>query len=185
MSDLIAIAFDSPTEADSVLAKLQELRKEYLVDIEDAVIAVRNAQGQVNLKQSVNLPALGAASGGMSGLLWGGLVGLLFLNPLAGMAVGGVIGAGAGALSGSLTDYGIDDDFIRKLGATIPPNSSALFVLVRKVQPEKVLAELKGVHGRVLRTSLSPEQEKKLQAALSAPGVLTPSGLSGEAPAGA
>jgi uncharacterized membrane protein len=88
------------------------------------------------------------------------------MNPLAGFVLGGAIGAGAGALSGSLVDYGINDDFIKSLGETIPPNSSALFILVRKVQPEKVLAELSGVKGKVLRTSLSPEQEKKLQEAL-------------------
>ena len=58
-------------------------------------------------------------------------------------------------------------DFIKSLGETIPNNSSALFVLVRKVQPGKVLAELEGLRGRVLKTSLSPEQESKLQAALS------------------
>lgn len=90
---------------------------------------------------------------------------MLFLNPLAGFAIGGALGAGAGALSGSLTDYGIDDEFIKSLGNTIPNNSSAL--LVRKVQPEKVLAEFSGLRGRVLKTSLSPEQEQKLQAALS------------------
>jgi len=80
---------------------------------------------------------------------------------------GSAIGAGAGALSGSLVDYGINDDFVKSLAETIPPNSSALFILVRKVQPEKVLAELSGVKGKVLRTSLSPEQEKKLQEALA------------------
>ncbi|MCK8784607.1 DUF1269 domain-containing protein [Roseomonas sp. NAR14] len=176
MSDLIAVAFDSPTEADSVLLKLTEMRKEYLIDLEDAVVVVRDAAGVVHLKQSINLTTIGATSGGMSGMLWGGLVGLLFLNPLAGMAVGGALGAGMGALSGSLADYGIDDKFIKELGSTIAPNSSALFVLLRKVQPEKVLAELQGVHGRVLRTSLSPEKEQKLQEALSAPGVLTHGG---------
>jgi uncharacterized membrane protein len=85
---------------------------------------------------------------------------------LAGLVLGSAIGVGAGALSGSLSDYGINDDFIKSLAETIPPNSSALFILVRKVQPEKVLAELSGVKGKVLRTSLSPEQEKKLQQAL-------------------
>jgi uncharacterized membrane protein len=70
------------------------------------------------------------------------------------------------ALTGSLIDYGINDDFIKSLAETIPPNSSALFILVRKAQPEKILAELPGVKGKVLRTSLSPEQEKKLKEAL-------------------
>lgn len=167
MSDLIVIGFDAPDEADKVLVKLNGLKKEYLIDLEDAVVVVRDAEGKVHLKQSLNLTAIGASSGLLSGALWGGLVGLLFLNPLAGFAIGGAVGAGAGALSGSLTDYGIDDNFIKSLGDTIANNSSALFVLVRKVQPEKVLAEFEGLRGRVLKTSLSPEQEKKLQEALS------------------
>lgn len=167
MSDLIVIGFDSTEEADRVLLKLNSLRKEYLIDLEDAVVVVRDDTGKVHLKQSLNLTALGATSGLISGSLWGGLVGLLFLNPLAGFAIGGALGAGTGALSGSLADYGIDDDFIKQLAETIPSNSSALFVLVRKVQPEKVLAEFSGLRGKVLKTSLSPEQEAKLQEALS------------------
>ncbi len=175
MSDLIVVGFDTPDEADKVLVKLAGLKKEYLIDLEDAVVVVRDETGKVHLKQSLNLTAIGASSGLLSGALWGGLVGLLFLNPLAGFAIGGAVGAGAGALSGSLSDYGIDDNFIKSLGETIPNNSSALFVLVRKVQPEKVLAELQGLRGRVLKTSLSPDQEKRLQEALS--------GVTGAAPA--
>jgi uncharacterized membrane protein len=167
MTDLVAVAFEDKQEADRALGELQRLQREFLVDLADAVVAIRGADGKVQLKQSVNLVGAGAASGGLSGALWGTLVGLLFLNPLAGMAVGGAVGAGAGALSGSLMDYGIEDDFIRELAETLQPDSSALFVLVRKVQPEKVLAELKPFRGRVLRTSLSPEDEARLQAALS------------------
>jgi uncharacterized membrane protein len=167
MAELVAIGFDNVQEADRVLTELARLQKEYLIDLEDAVVAIRQPDGQVNLKQSVNLVGVGAASGGLSGAMWGSLVGLLFLNPLAGMAVGGLIGAGSGALSGSLVDYGIDDKFIRSIADTLQPNTSALFVLVRKAQPEKVLSELSGFRGKVLRSSLSPEQEAKLQAALS------------------
>lgn len=167
MSDLVAIAFDKPEEADRVLTELVRLKKEYLIDLEDAVIVIRQPDGVVNLKQSVNLLGIGAASGGIQGALWGTLVGLLFLNPLAGFAVGALVGAGAGALSGSLIDYGIDDDFIRSLAQDLKPESSALFLLVRKAQPERVLAELSRFRGHVLRTSLSPEQEGRLQAALS------------------
>jgi uncharacterized membrane protein len=174
MSELIVVGFDSPEEADRVLVRLAGLKKEYLIDLEDAVVVVRDTEGKVHLKQSLNLTAVGATSGLLSGSIWGGLVGLLFLNPLAGFAIGGALGAGAGALSGSLTDYGIDDEFIESLGNTIPNNSSALFILVRKVQPEKVLAEFPDLRGRVLKTSLSPEQEKKLQAALSGAAAASP-----------
>ena len=167
MADLIVVGFDQPDEADKVLLQLAQLRREYLIDLEDAVVVVRDESGKLHLKQSFNLAAIGATSGLASGGLWGALLGLLFLNPLAGFVIGGALGAGTGAISGSLMDYGIDDNFIRSLGETIPANSSALFVLVRKAQPEKVLAELSNVKGRVLRTSLSPDQEKRLREALA------------------
>jgi uncharacterized membrane protein len=166
MAELIVLGFDNTEEADRVLLKLSKLKKEYLIDIEDAVVAVRDEAGKVHLKQSINLVAAGATSGFLTGGLWGTLVGLLFMNPAAGLVLGGAIGAGAGALTGSLVDYGINDDFIKSLAETLPVNSSALFILVRKVQPEKVLAELSGIKAKVLRTSLSPDQEKKLQEAL-------------------
>jgi len=186
MAELVVVGFDNPNDADRVLTELTRLKKEYLIDLEDAVVAIRDADGAVRIKQSVNLVRMGAASGGLSGAVWGGLIGLLFLNPLAGFAIGGMVGAGSGALSGSMIDYGIDDEFIKSLGATLKPDSSALFLLIRKSQPEKVLAELSGFKGRVLRSSLSPEQEAKLQAALSRAHVPSPSdGVAGAAAAAA
>lgn len=167
MSELVVIGFDTPHEADRVLTELARLRKEYLIDLEDAVVAIRDPDGAVRIKQSINLVGIGAAQGGLSGALWGSLVGLLFLNPLIGFAVGGAIGAGSGALSGSMVDYGIDDNLIKQIGQTLQPDTSALFLLIRKVQPEKVLSELSGFKGRVIRSSLSPDQEAKLQAALA------------------
>src|SRR5262245_12209108 len=128
--------------------------------MEDAVVAIKDAKGKVKLHQAVNLTAAGAASGGF----WGTLIGLIFLNPLLGLAVG----AGAGAVSGALTDVGINDHFMKNLAATMKPGSSALFVLVRKATPDKVLEELMGTGGTILKTSLSHEDEAKLQAALSA-----------------
>lgn len=167
MSDLVVIGFENTHKADEVLVRLRKLRREYLIDLEDAVIAVRDEKGEIHLKQSINLTAIGASSGLLSGSLWGAVVGLIFLNPLAGFLLGGAIGAGTGALTGSLSDYGINDDFIKSLSETIPVNSSALFILARKVQAERVLAELSDVKGKVLRTSLSPDQEKRLQEALA------------------
>jgi len=168
MAELIVIGFDDKSEADRVLAELHRLQREYLIDLEDAVIAIRHPDGKVHLKQSMSLVGPAAATGGISGMLWGTLVGILFLNPLAGLAVGGVLGLGTGALSGSLVDYGINDNFMRELAETLKPGSSALFILVRKAQPEKVLAALGDVHGHILRTSLSAEQEEKLASALAA-----------------
>ena len=169
MSELIVVGFEDTEQADRALTELVRLTKEHLVDLEDAVVAIRSPDGTVRIKQSVNLVGIGAAQGGLSGALWGSLVGLLFLNPLLGFAAGAAVGAGSGALAGSLGDYGIDDDLIRSIGETLQPNTSALFVLVRKAQPEKVLAEVSGAgfRGRVIRSSLSPEREQRLQAALS------------------
>ena len=167
MSNLVVFDFDGIHTADEVLNKLRSLQKEYLIDLEDACVVERDRGGKIHIKQAVNLAGAGAAMGGLRGAMWGTLVGLLFLNPLAGMAIGGIAGAGVGALSGSLTDYGIRDDFIRKLGETIPEGSSALFVLFRSVTEDKVLPEIERYKPRVLKTSLSNEAEEKLRAALS------------------
>jgi uncharacterized membrane protein len=167
MSTLVVLGFDGIHTADEVLNRLRSLHKEYLIDLEDACVVERETNGKVYIKQAVNLTVQGATIGGGSGAMWGAIVGLLFLNPLAGMAIGAATGAGIGALSGSLSDYGINDDFIKKLSSTIPEGSSALFVLFKKVNEDKVLPELEPYKPRVLKTSLSNEEEKRLTAALS------------------
>lgn len=188
MAELIVVAFDDPYEADRMLTELTRLQREHLVDLEDAVVTVRGPDGKVRIKQSVNLVGQGAASGAAFGSMWGALIGLLLLNPLAGLVVGGAVGAGTGALSGKAVDYGINDDFIRELANQLEPDRSALFVLVRKAQPEKVLAELSKLRGgKVLRSSLSPAQEARLQAALNGGGTAagdpTGGGAATQAPA--
>lgn len=167
MSDLVCIAFKGRDTADHVLNDLRSMQKAHLVDLEDACVVTRDQEGKLHLKQAVNLVATGAISGGTWGALWGTLVGILFMNPLAGLVTGAAAGAGGGALSGALVDYGIDDDFIRSLGEQICPNSSALFVLLRKVTLDKVMPELGKYEGTVIRTSLSNEQERELREALS------------------
>lgn len=166
MSDLIVLDFNGIGTADDVLAKLRSMQKEHLIDLEDACVVVHTDAGKVQIKQALNMTGLGAASGASTGMLIGALAGLLVLNPLAGMAVGGLAGAGFGALSGSLADYGINDEFIKNLGNTIPPGSSALFMLVRRSTPDKVLPEVEPFKPRVLKTSLSKQQEDKLRTAL-------------------
>jgi len=160
MSTLVVIEYDEPYKAEETRLLLRKMQKDYLIDLEDAVVAVKDQQGKVKLHQAVNLTAAGAVSGGF----WGALIGLLFLNPVLGLA----IGAGAGAASGALTDVGINDKFMKELAGGMTPGSSALFVLVRKATPDKVLEELKGTGGKILKTSLTHEDEARLQAALSA-----------------
>lgn len=160
MSTLVVIGYDDEFKAEEVRLKLRKLQKDYLLDLEDAVVAVKDGSGKVKLHQAVNLTAAGAVGGGF----WGSLIGLIFLNPLLGAAVG----AAAGAASGALTDLGIDDGFMKELAATLKNGSSALFVLVRKATPDKVLEELQGSGGTILKSSLSHDDEAKLQGALSA-----------------
>ncbi len=152
MSTLVVVGYDDPYKAEEVRLKLRKLQSEYLLDLEDAVVAVKDEKGKVKLHQAVNLTADGAVSGGFCG----SLTGLIFLN------------AAAGAASGALTDVGINDHFMKELSATLIPGSSSLFVLVRNATPDRVLEELKGTGGKILKTSLSHEDESKLQAALSA-----------------
>ncbi len=81
MAELVVVGFDGPHEADRALTELVRLQREYLIDLEDAVVATRGPDGKLRLKQSVDLVGAGAASGGLWGAMWGSLVGLLFLNP--------------------------------------------------------------------------------------------------------
>lgn len=160
MSTLVVIGYNDLHKAEEVRLMLRKMQKDYLIDLEDAVVAVKDEKGKIKLHQAINLTAAGAASGGF----WGALIGLIFLNPLLGLAVG----ATAGAVSGALTDVGIDDQFMKELAGTLKPGSSVLFVLARKATPDRVLEELKGTGGKILKTSLSHDDEAKLQAALSA-----------------
>lgn len=160
MSTLVVVAYDDKYKAEEVRLMLRKMQQDYLIDLEDAVVAVKDEQGKVKLHQAINMTAAGAVSGGF----WGTLIGLIFMMPLLGLAAG----AAAGAVSGALTDVGIDDNFMKNLAETMKNGSSVLFVLVRKVTADKVLEQLAGTGGTVLKTSLTHEDEAKLQAALSA-----------------
>src|SRR5215470_15957864 len=158
MSDLVAIAFPTEAAAEDVRKKLLDMQQEYLIELADAVIAVKQPNGGVKLNQMFHPTAAGAATGAF----WGTLIGLLFLMPLAGAA----LGAAGGALGGALTDLGINDKFMKETAAAIKPGTAALFVLLRKITADKVLEGLKGEGGTVLKTSLDHTKEAALQAAL-------------------
>lgn len=167
MADLVVLDFDGTETADIVLGKLRDMRKEHLIDLLDAAVVIRPEEGDIQIKQSVNLTAIGAGSGMSTGALIGTLAGLLVLNPLGGFVVGGMAGAAMGALSGRLSDYGINDGFIKDLGQTIKPGTSALFTLVARATADKVIAEIREHEPRVLKTSLTQEQEDRLRALIS------------------
>jgi uncharacterized membrane protein len=111
------------------------------------------------MNQMVNLTAAGALSGGF----WGMLIGLIFLMPLVGTA----LGAASGALGGPLSDTGIKDDFMKDAAQALMPGSAGLFLLIRKMTTDKVLADLEGVGGTVLRTSFDHTNEQALRDALA------------------
>ena len=159
MSDLVAIVYPSEAKAEEVRQQLFKLQKQYLITISDAVIAIKTDSGGIKLNQLVNTTAIGA----ISGSFWGLLIGVLFLNPILGVAMG----AASGALGGALHDFGIDDTFMKELSANLQPNNAALFVLIKNMTADKVLKEIKDAGGIVLKTSLDETKEKALRDALA------------------
>jgi uncharacterized membrane protein len=154
MSNLVAIAYDDVDSAQQVMGSLTELQREHSLALDDAVIIERRHDGTIKLHQP---SAAGAGAAG--GALWGGVIGLLFLNPLLGMAIGAASGAAAGAMS----DFGVDDNFMKELGQRLQPGNAAVLVLVREATRDKVLPEVSKYGGQVIQSSLSDEQEAALQ----------------------
>jgi uncharacterized membrane protein len=161
MANLVAIAYDDVGQAQQVMGTVDELVQEHSLTLDDAVIVERRPSGKIKLHQ----PSL-AGRGAASGALWGGLIGLIFLMPLFGMAIGAASGAAAGALS----DYGIDDNFMKELGDKLPEGSAAVLVLVREATRDKVVPEISKYGGHLIQSSLSNEQETALQEALDRRG---------------
>jgi uncharacterized membrane protein len=160
MSDLVFIAFDSEEKAEEVRTKILEMQQEYLIDIGDAVIATRNDKGRIKLNQLFHTTGAGA----LSGAFWGMLIGWIFLLPFVGAAVG----AAGGALGGALTDVGISDNQMKQAAQdALQPGKAGLFLLIRKMTTDKVLADLKGVGGTVIRTSFDHAKENALKEALA------------------
>ncbi len=160
MSDLVAIGYDSLATAQQVAANAAEAQKAHVIDLDDLVIVERLQDGKVKVHQ----PS-GAGAGAVGGALWGGLIGLIFFVPFLGMAVGAATGAAAGAMS----DYGVDENFMKQLGEALQPGGAAVIMLVRRVTLDKVLPEIK-IQGKVIQTSLDNETEQQLSDALAAAG---------------
>jgi len=159
MSDLLVIAYDTEAQAEEARTRLFALQREYLIELSDAVVAIKRDDGSVKLNQ-VFQPVVAGAAGGA---LWGSLIGLLFLNPLAGAA----IGAASGALSGKLTDLGINDKFMKEVASSLESGKAALFLLIRKVTADKVMAAMTGTGGTIMRSSFDETKEEALQSALA------------------
>jgi uncharacterized membrane protein len=175
MSDLLVIEFPTEAQAEAVRQKLLAMQTEYLIELGDAVVATKCAEGQVKLNQLFQPVKTGA----VSGMFWGALIGLIFMMPLAGAAVG----AASGALGGKFTDLGINDKFMKEAAETLQSGNAALFLLIRKMTTDKVMAALQGSGGRILRSSFDETKEEALQEALA--GVKEVTGTAGASPAGA
>jgi uncharacterized membrane protein len=158
VSTLLAIAYPDAATAERVRAELVQATKEHIVDLEDAVVVEHQPDGKIKLHQAISTAGAGAAGGA----LWGGLIGLIFLAPLLGMAIGGA----TGALAGKVTDAGVNDDFMKTLGAKLPAGGAALIALGRSDAPQRVVDRLKPYGGEVIQTSLDEEAEERLRVAL-------------------
>jgi uncharacterized membrane protein len=164
MSQLVAIAYADLPTAQQVVDNIGRAQAGHELELDDLVIVERRGDGKIKLHQ----PSM-AGRGATSGALWGGLIGLIFLMPLFGMA----IGAATGAATGALADVGVDDNFMKQLGEELSPGSAAVIALVGQVSLDKVLDQIQ-IPGRVIRSSLDNDTEARLQEALSAAGRLGP-----------
>ena len=160
MSDLVAIAYSDLDTAQRVAGNAAELQKSHDLTLNDLVVVERKGDGKIKLHQ----PSL-AGTGAVGGALWGGLIGLIFFVPLFGMA----IGAASGAAGGALSDYGVDDNFMKDLGENLTPGAAAVILLVREMSEDKILPHIKE-QGTIVRTSLDDDAEERLSAALAAAG---------------
>ncbi len=157
MSELIVIGYANSEQAEKSRETLYGLAKEYLVEVQDAVVATADEHGKIKLNQMVHLWAVGASGGAF----WGVLAGLIFFNPLLGLAAG----AATGAVAGALSDYGISDQFMKDVADTLQPGQAALFILANRASSDKVLEKLGETGGRIIRTNLDSTQEAKVRAA--------------------
>jgi uncharacterized membrane protein len=156
--EIIVLGFKDMSRADEVVPQIQKMQGEGLIELADLVRVIRRPDGRIEVRQATSTAGAGAAGGALLGTL----VGLLFLMPLAGMALGAV----TGAIIGKFADYGIDNKFIKDVSDQVTPGTSALFLYVSRATPDKVIERLKPHEPTVLRTSLSQDAEERLRAAV-------------------
>jgi uncharacterized membrane protein len=162
MADLIAIGYDDETTALAAADEAERLAHDLIIQPDAIAAIVRKQDGKY--KVITNHHAVGA--GATWGMFWGLLFGLLFFIPVFGMA----LGAGLGALMGKIEKSGIDQEFQDQVRGMLQPGTSALFLVVEKVTPDKAVAAMSKYGGTVLKTSLSADTEAALQEALHGEG---------------
>ena len=158
MADLVVLGYPDEATAKRAYAKVQELEKDLVIDGTTATLT-RAADGKIRVETPTGATSAGAAGGA----LWGGLIGLLFLVPVGGIILGGILGA----MMGKVADMGIDDEFRKRVQDVLQPGSSAVVMLFSKVTPDKALEAMAPFGGQVLRTSLTHEAEAEITKALA------------------
>ena len=158
MADLIAIGYPDEATAEAAAEEARRLARDLIIEPDAIAVIVRDNEGKYHVHTSHN-PVSGGATWGM---FWGLLFCVLFFVPVFGIA----IGAGLGALMGKVTKSGIDRQFQDQVRGMLTPGSSALFLMVEKVTPDKAVEAMSKYGGTVLKTSLSKDGEKELQDAL-------------------
>jgi uncharacterized membrane protein len=158
MADLIAIGYPDESTAEAAADEARRLAKDLIIEPDAIAVIVRDAKGDYHVHTHHHMVGRGASWG----MWWGLLFGVLFFIPVFGMA----IGAGLGALMGKVTKSGIDAQFQDQVRGMLTPGTSALFLMVEKVTPDKAVEAMSKYGGTVLKTSLSKEGEKELQDAL-------------------
>ncbi|WP_017612338.1 DUF1269 domain-containing protein [Nocardiopsis salina] len=158
MPQLIVLGVQDRDTADHALEIAADLDKRELLHLSDAAYAYQDEKGRPRIHQTVNTTGMGAAGGA----LWGTLIGLIFLNPLLGLAVG----AATGAVAGKLTDIGIDDDMIRQIGGELEGGRCAVFLLAEVETADRAVEAFKPLGPTVIQTNLSKENEQELVEAL-------------------
>ena len=158
MADLIAIGYDDETTAAAAADEVQELARDLIIEPDAIAVIVRDQHGKYKVTTSHHPVGAGTSWG----MFWGLLFGVLFFVPVFGMAVG----AGLGALLGKVEKTGIDREFQQQVRDMVQPGTSALFVVVEKVTPDKAIEGLSRFGGTVLKSSLSKDAERELQDAL-------------------
>ena len=180
MSELVVVGFKNDKyRASDVLNQLRQLDFDWVIDLDDAVAVYRDYDGKLRIQQSYELTTgEGAAWGGLWGSLLGAVLAIPFTAGVSGAAAAGALAVGAlsgtalGATTGAIDatwwkdDFGIDNTFVREVGALVQPGDSAIFALIESSNPAIVAAQFKGYGGTVLRSSLTPAQASKLESYL-------------------
>ena len=163
MATLVAIGYPDQGTGEQARQTVQRLEADLIIQADQVASISRDLEG----KYHVHTTHGGASAGGGAiwGSFWGLLFGLLFFVPFAGLA----LGAGFGALFGHLGEKGIDKAFQEQVRDYVKPGTSALFMVIEQMTEDKAIAALEQYGGTVIRTSLSEEDTKKLQEALTPP----------------